>query len=59
MENQEVFWRRQGHDYFKIMVASGHRTISVFKRYNMVDEEELRTLVDSQESNQQMAASHS
>jgi len=40
-------WRRDGHDYFKIMAASGHRTISVFKRYNMVDEEELRTLVDS------------
>jgi integrase len=51
-------WRKAGHDYFKIMATSGHRTISVFKRYNMVDEEELRTLVDSQENNQQMAASH-
>ncbi len=43
-------WRKQGHDYFKIMAASGHRTISVFKRYSMVDEGELRTLVDLKEN---------
>jgi len=39
-------WRKAGYDYFKIMAASGHRTVSVFKRYNMVDEGELKTLVN-------------
>jgi integrase len=38
-------WRLQGHDYFRIMAATGHKTMTVFKRYNTVSKEELRTLV--------------
>jgi integrase len=38
-------WRLQGHDYFRIMAASGHKTMQVFKRYNKVTETELKILV--------------
>lgn len=38
-------WRLQGHDNFRSLAASGHKTISVFKRYNKVSREELRALV--------------
>ena len=38
-------WRLQGHDYFRIMAATGHRTLEVFERYNTVSHEELRALV--------------
>jgi integrase len=34
--------RRAGIDYFRIMAITGHRTMSVFKRYNTVDEVDLR-----------------
>ncbi len=39
-------WRLQGHDYFRIMAASGHKTMSVFKRYNTVSKDELQALVN-------------
>jgi len=35
----------QGHNYFRIMSATGHKTMSVFKRYNSVSREELKALV--------------
>jgi hypothetical protein len=35
----------QGHDYFRIMAASGHKTMEVFKHYNTVSDDELRHLV--------------
>jgi len=38
-------WRLQGHDYFRVMTATGHKTMSVFKRYNSVSREELKALV--------------
>jgi integrase len=38
-------WRLQGHDYFRIMAASGHKTMSVFKRYNTVSKKELQAMV--------------
>jgi len=34
--------RLTGNDHFTIMAISGHRTTSVFRRYNVVTEEELQ-----------------
>jgi len=38
-------WRLQGNNFFRIMAASGHRTMEVFKRYNTITQEELKKLV--------------
>jgi integrase len=38
-------WRLQGHDFFRIMAVSGHKTMNVFKRYNTVSKDELKALV--------------
>jgi integrase len=38
-------WRLQGHAYFRIMAATGHKTMTVFKRYNIVSKEEGKALV--------------
>ena len=40
--------RLEGHDYFRIMAATDHKTMSVFKRYNTVSREELKALVGVQ-----------
>ncbi len=38
-------WRLQGHDYFRIMAATGPKTMKGFKRCNTVSSAELKSLV--------------
>ncbi len=38
-------WRLQGRDCFRIMAATGHKTMSIFKRYNTESKDELKSLV--------------
>jgi integrase len=42
--------RRAGIDYFRIMAMTGHKTMAVFKRYNTVDEADLRDAMQLLES---------
>ncbi|MGP8051687.1 MAG: tyrosine-type recombinase/integrase [Desulfobaccales bacterium] len=37
--------RLEGDDYFRIMAATGHKTLEVFKRYNSVSKDGLKALV--------------
>jgi hypothetical protein len=39
-------WRLQGHDYFRIMAATGHETLNVLKWYNTLSKDELKALVE-------------
>jgi integrase len=38
--------RLQGHDYLRIMAATGHKTMQVYKRFDRVSREELKALVE-------------
>jgi integrase len=37
--------RRAGIDYFRIMAMTGHKTLRMFQRYNLVDEQDLREAI--------------
>jgi integrase len=41
-------WRLQGQDYFRIMKATGPKTLSIFRGYNTVSQDELKALVGEQ-----------
>jgi integrase len=37
--------RRSGIDYFRIMAITGHKTMTVFKRYNTIDQQDLQAAI--------------
>jgi hypothetical protein len=39
-------WRLQGHDYCRIMAATGHQTLNMGKGDNTVGKDELKALVE-------------
>lgn len=51
-------WRRAGVDLITIMAMSGHRTTSIFRRYNTVDERDLLAAVQKVDTNMDTTASH-
>jgi len=42
-------WRRKGVDFITIMKATGHKTLSMFQRYNTVLDDDLKALVNQPE----------
>ncbi len=42
LRHAAINWRLQGHDYFRIMAATGHKTLKVFQWYHMVSKDELK-----------------
>ncbi len=51
-------WRRKGVDFITIMKATGHKTLSMFQRYNTVDDYDLKKLVERSEDSSLSPACH-
>ena len=50
-------WRLQGRDYFRIMAATGQKTMTVLKRYNTVSQKALKARRERKTDRQKRAAS--